>query len=160
MSEIIYLTHEWLEKLQAELHYLKNEKRMEIAEKLKEAISFWDLSENAEYAEARDEQAAVESRILELEEQLKNVEIIEDSKKKENKLSIWMKVVIVWVNGNDSKEEEYMIVGSKEADILAKPAKISNDSEVGKALIWKKKWDIVKVKSQAGINEYKIVDIK
>lgn len=160
MSEIIYLTHEGLEKLQAELSYLKNEKRLEIAEKLKEAISFWDLSENAEYAEARDEQAAVESRILELEEQLKNVEIIEDSKKKENKLSIWMKVTIVWVNGTDEKEEEYVIVGSKEADILAKPAKISNDSEVGKALIWKKKGDIIKVKSQAGVNEYKIVDIK
>lgn len=156
MSEIIYLTHEWLEKLQAELHYLKNEKRMEIAEKLKEAISFWDLSENAEYAEARDEQAAVESRIVELEEQLKNVQIIEDSKKKENKVSIGSKVVI----SNEWKEEEYAIVGSKEADILAKPAKISNDSEVGKALIWKKKWDIVKVKSQAWINEYKIIDIK
>ncbi len=156
MSEIIYLTHEWLEKLQAELHYLKNEKRMEIAEKLKEAISFWDLSENAEYAEARDEQAAVESRIVELEEQLKNVQIIEDSKKKENKVSIGSKVVI----SNEWKEEEYAIVGSKEADILAKPAKISNDSEVGKALIWKKKWDVVKVKSQAWINEYKIIDIK
>lgn len=156
MSEIIYLTHEWLDKLQAEFHYLKNEKRMEIAEKLKEAISFWDLSENAEYAEARDEQAAVESRIVELEEQLKNVQIIEDSKKKENKVSIGSKVVI----SNEWKEEEYAIVGSKEADILAKPAKISNDSEVGKALIWKKKWDVVKVKSQAWINEYKIIDIK
>ena len=156
MSEIIYLTHEWLDKLKAEFHYLKNEKRMEIAEKLKEAISFWDLSENAEYAEARDEQAAVESRIVELEEQLKNVQIIEDSKKKENKVSIGSKVVI----SNEWKEEEYAIVGSKEADILAKPAKISNDSEVGKALIWKKKWDVVKVKSQAWINEYKIIDIK
>lgn len=160
MSEIIYLTHEWLDKLQAELHYLKNEKRMEIAEKLKEAISFWDLSENAEYAEARDEQAAVESRILELEEQLKNVQIIEDSKKKENKVSIGSKVVIIWVNGNEAKEEEYAIVGSKEADILNVPAKISNDSEVGKALIWKKKWDIAIVKSQAWVNEYKILEIK
>ncbi len=156
MSEIIYLTHEGLEKLQAELSYLKNEKRMEIAAKLKEAISFWDLSENAEYAEARDEQASVESRILELEEQLNNVEIIEDHKKKENKVSIGSKVTI----SNEGKEEDYIIVGSKEADILNKPAKISNDSEVGKALIWKKKWDVVKVKSQAWINEYKIIDIK
>lgn len=156
MNEIIYLTHEGLEKLQAELSYLKNEKRMEIAAKLKEAISFWDLSENAEYAEARDEQASVESRILELEEQFKNVQIIEDSKKKENKVSIGSKVTI----SNEWKEEDYIIVGSKEADILNKPAKISNDSEVGKALIWKKKWDIVKVKSQAWINEYKIIDIK
>lgn len=156
MSEIIYLTHEGLEKLQGELHYLKNEKRMEIAAKLKEAISFWDLSENAEYAEARDEQASVESRILELEEQLNNVQIIEDSKKKENKVSIGSKVTI----SNEGKEEDYIIVGSKEADILNKPAKISNDSEVGKALIWKKKWDVVKVKSQAWINEYNIIDIK
>lgn len=156
MSEIIYLTHEGLEKLQAELSYLKNEKRMEIAAKLKEAISFWDLSENAEYAEARDEQASVESRILELEEQLNNVEIIEDHKKKENKVSIGSKVTI----SNEGKEEDYIIVGSKEADILNKPAKISNESEVGKALIWKKKWDVVKVKSQAWINEYKIIDIK
>jgi transcription elongation factor GreA len=129
---------------------------MEIAAKLKEAISFWDLSENAEYAEARDEQASVESRILELEEQLNNVQIIEDSKKKENKVSIGSKVTI----SNEGKEEDYIIVGSKEADILNKPAKISNDSEVGKALIWKKKWDVVKVKSQAWINEYNIIDIK
>ncbi|MDD5213050.1 MAG: transcription elongation factor GreA [Candidatus Gracilibacteria bacterium] len=156
MSEIIYLTHEGLEKLQGELSYLKNEKRMEIAAKLKEAISFGDLSENAEYAEARDEQSAVESRILELEEQLKNVQIIEDSNKKENKVSIGSKVTI----SNEGKEEDYIIVGSKEADILNKPAKISNDSEVGKALIGKKKGDVVKVKSQAGINEYKIIDIK
>ena len=80
-DQIIYLTQEGLEKLQEEFRYLKEEKRIEIAEKLKEAISFWDLSENSEYEDARNEQAQVELRITEVEDQLKHVEIIQEEKK-------------------------------------------------------------------------------
>lgn len=160
MSDIIYLTAEWLEKLQSELKYLKNEKRVEIAEKLKEAISFWDLSENSEYAEAREEQAYVESRILELEEQLKNVSIIAETKKSENKVNIGSKVTIIELENTEAKEATYIIVGSAESDILANPPKISNESQVGKALIGKKKWDTIKVKIASWINEYKILEIK
>ena len=75
----IYLTQEWLHNLEKELEHLKTVRRVEIAEKLKEAISFWDLSENSEYEDARNEQAQVEHRIADLEEQLKNVEIIEEA---------------------------------------------------------------------------------
>jgi len=95
MSEILYVTKEGLEKLQAELQYLKDVKRIEIAEKLKEAISYGDLRENSEYEEARSEQAQVEKRIADLEEQLKNVSIIEEEvKKKEKKIQIGSTVTI------------------------------------------------------------------
>ncbi len=154
----IYLTKEWLIKLQNELEELKTVKRIEIAEKLKEAISFWDLSENSEYEDARSEQAQVEKRILDLEEQLKHVELIDESKKDENKVKIWAVVVISEVG--KTEKETYKIVGTTEADILAPEPKISNESLVGKALIWKKKWETIKVKSQAWVFEYKIVEIK
>jgi len=159
MTKVIYVTQEWLEQLQNELKYLKEVKRIEIAEKLKEAISFWDLSENSEYEDARNEQAAVEKRILDLEAQLKNVEIIKewDDKKKSDKVTIGS---IVTIENIDTKEKEtYKIVGTMEADILAEQPKISNESLVWKTLLWKKKNDVVKVKAQGGTYEYKIVKI-
>jgi transcription elongation factor GreA len=159
MSEnVIYLTSEWLAKLKEELDYLKTVKRLEIAEKLKEAISFWDLSENSEYEDARNEQAQVEKRIIDLEEQLKNVVLIDESKKDENKVKIWAVVTIQEVWKDD--KETYKIVGSTESDILSPEPKISNESPVWKALIWKKKWDLVKVKAKAWNFEYKILEIK
>lgn len=159
MSEnLIYVTAEWLAKLQEELSYLKNTKRVEIAEKLKEAISFWDLSENSEYEDARNEQAQVEKRILDLEEQLKNVVLIDESKKDENKVKIGALVTITDTEKNEA--ETFKIVGTTEADILTTPAKISNESPIGKALIWKKKWDKIKVKTPGGVYEYKIDEIK
>lgn len=155
-GEYIYLTKEGLAKLKDELNYLKNEKRVEIAEKLKEAISYWDLSENSEYEDARNEQAQIESRIIELEEQLKNVKLIEeDNTKKENKIRIWSQVTIT--NLETKEKETYKIVGSTESDIFAN--KISNESAVWKVLIWKKKWDSVKVKAHSGTNEYKIEQV-
>jgi len=159
MSEnVIYLTADGLKKLQDELEYLKNTKRVEIAEKLKEAISFWDLSENSEYEDARNEQAQVEKRISDLEEQLKKVEIIDETEKSENKVTIWAKVTII---DTLSKEEwTYKIVGITESDILNELPKISNESPIWKALIWKKKWDIIKVKAPAWVFEYKILNIK
>ncbi len=155
----ILLTKEGLHKLEQELEYLKNEKRVEISEKLKEAISFWDLSENSEYEEARNEQAQVEKRIMDLEEQLKNVEVIDEKNaKKDDKIKIGS---IVTIENVETKEkDDYKIVGITETDILAKPKKISNESPVGKALIWKKKWATIKVTAPWGKFEYKILNVK
>ncbi len=158
MANIVYLTKQWLEKLNSELTNLKEVKRVEIAEKLKEAISFWDLSENSEYEEARNEQAQVEVRISDITEQLKHVEIIkEGNKSNSGKVNIWSSVTIM--NLSDKIESTYKIVWQTESDILAKDVKISNDSPIWKALIWRKKWDSVKFKAPAWNFEYKILNI-
>lgn len=160
MSEnTILLTQDGYQALVDELNHLKDVKRLEIAEKLKEAISFWDLSENAEYEEARNEQAQVEMRISEIEEQMKNVQIIkEDKGKKEDKVMMGTLVTILDVAENE--KQTYKIVGSTESSILADTPRISNESLIGKALLWKKKGDVVKVKAPAGVFEYKIVELK
>lgn len=133
-DNIIYLTQEGFVKLQEELKHLKEVKRVEIAEKLKEAISFGDLSENSEYEDARSEQAQVELRITDVEDQLKRVEIIkEDAAKKENKVTMGVTVTLISV---ESKEEEsYKIVGTTESDILGEAPKISNESPIGRAIL-------------------------
>ena len=161
MSEqIIYLTSEGLEKLKEELRSLKEEKRIEIAEKLKEAISFGDLSENSEYEDARNEQAQVELRITELEDQLKRVEIIKEEKKTTwaKKVNMWM-VVTIGETGTKDKES-YKIVGTTEADILAKVPTVSNESPIGKEILGKKKGDTFKLKNGSGNSvEYTILDV-
>jgi len=161
LEKTLYLTQEWLEKLQKELEYLKTEKRLEIAEKLKEAISFWDLSENSEYEDARNEQAQVELRILEIDEQLKHVELVKEDKgsKKVNKINIGSKWTILKVWDGNDKKEDFVLVGSTESDILSNPQKIGNESPIWTAIIWKKKGDTVKVKTPAGKLEYKILSI-
>ena len=158
MSKVIYLTQEWLELLIAELDSLKNSKRVEIAEKLKEAIEFWDLSENSEYEEARNEQALVEKRILDIEDQLKNVEIITDFWAN-NRIKIWSQVTIerIW---EESSINTYKIVWSTESDILSPEPRISNESPIGKALLWKKEWDKIKIKAPGGNFEFKIIEFK
>ncbi len=158
MADKILVTKEWLVKLQEELKYLKEVKRVEIAEKLKEAISFWDLSENSEYEDARNEQAAVEKRILDLESDLKNIEIISEDKSSKDKVTMWTVVTIEEVS--TKKKESLKIVGSTEADILVEIPRISNESLVWKAILGAKKWDIVKVNSDAGEIEYKIVKLE
>ncbi len=162
MSEqVIYLTQEGLAKLKEELRSLKEEKRVEIAEKLKEAISYGDLSENSEYEDARNEQAQVELRITELEDQLKRVEIIKEetkSKSWEKKINMWMQITIqeVW----EKQTEHYKIVGTTEADILAELPTISNESPVGKAVLGKKKGDTFSLKNGAGEKiEYTILEV-
>lgn len=160
-DEFVYLTLEWLEKLKGELEYLKTEKRVEIAEKLKEAISYWDLSENSEYEDARNEQAQIETRIKEIEVQLKNVKIVE-VEAHENAVQIGSLVKIQLISDSikwESPEEEYKIMGSTEADILSIPPRISNESPVWKALMWKKVWTKVKVNAPAGKKEYKIISL-
>lgn len=158
MSNTIFLTKEWLVKLEQELENLKSVKRVEIAAKLKEAISFWDLSENSEYEDARNEQAQVELRISDLEEQLKKVEIIKETSDKSEKVNMWSKVEVQNV---ETKEiETFKIVGSTESDILAEIPMISNESPVWNALLWKKKWDKVTIKAKSESFEYKILSIK
>jgi transcription elongation factor GreA len=130
------LTQAGLAELQEELRFLREEKRVDIAEKLKEAISYGDLSENAEYQEARDEQAQVELRIAELEELLKpgNYSLIEEEsggKKKKSGINVGSEVTLIESSSKDTIT--YLIVGSQEANILE--GKISNESPLGKALI-------------------------
>lgn len=156
MAKPIYLTHEGLEKLQNELSHLKEVTRVEIAEKLKEAISFGDLSENAEYEEARNEQAQVEKRILDLEEQLKNVEIIEEDTD-HDKVTMGSVVTIKSIETNE--EVAYKIVGSTEANILAETPMISNESPIGKAILGKKTGNTVKVSTPSGKFEYQVTKI-
>ena len=157
----ILLTQAWLAELQEELRVLREEKRVEIANKLKEAISYWDLSENAEYQEARDDQAQVELRIAELEEMLKsgNYELIMDEgsgKKKKSGINVGATVVVSEVG---TKEKiTYTIVGSQEASILE--GKISNESPLGKSLIGKNLQDVVSVVAPSGKKEYTILEIK
>ncbi len=157
MSKIIYVTAEWLKKLQDELTHLKDVARVEVADKLKEAISFWDLSENAEYEEARNLQSQVEVRITELEGQLKNIELIDEETKDTSKVNMWDTVTIVCTT--DNEELVYKIVWTTESDVLAVPQRISNECVIGKALMWKKKGTTIKAKSNAGTKEYKIIKI-
>ncbi len=160
-DSFIYLTQEGLEKLQEEYRYLKEDKRVEIAEKLKEAISYGDLSENSEYEDARNEQSQVELRITEVEDQLKNVKLIEeDTKTKswEKKVNMGM-TVTVQEEGNKDKDT-YKIVGTTEADILADVPKVSNESQFGKSLLGKKKGDTFSLKNGAGESiSYKILEV-
>ncbi|MFZ2255985.1 MAG: transcription elongation factor GreA [Patescibacteria group bacterium] len=155
----ILLTSSGLAELQEELRVLREEKRVEIANKLKEAISYGDLSENAEYQEARDDQAQVELRIAELEELLKpgNYEIIEEEKsgkKRKAGINVGATVTVEEVTSKD--KITYIIVGSQEASIL--DGKISNESPLGKAIVGKNVGDTISVVSPAGKKEYVIVE--
>lgn len=157
-DKLTLITKEGLEKLKEELNFLKEVKRKEVAERLKEAISYGDLSENAEYEEAKNEQAFVEGRILELEEKIKFAKIIDDRTKSGVTVQLGSVVVIQNSSGRNKLEEEYTIVGSTEADPINH--KISNVSPVGRALIDKRVGDVVKVSAPAGMIEYKIARIK
>ncbi len=162
MSKKIFLTQDWLKDLQNELTSLKEVKRSEIAERLKEAISFWDLKENSEYEDARNEQAHVELRIQEIEDILKNYELIDDSKtdsKKEKKVIIGSFVTISsLMEGHEWEKETFKIVWTTESDIYDN--KISNESPIWNSLLWKIVWDKIKWKSPAWEFNYKILEIK
>lgn len=157
MADKIFVTQEGFNKMEIELKHLRDVERVNIAERLKEAISFWDLSENAEYEEARNVQSQVEVRISELEDQLKNIEIIDETKKDTSKINMGDKVELKEIS---SWEKSLLfVVGTTESDVLSEPMKISNESPVWKALMGKKKGTTVKVKSNSGITEYKILEI-
>ena len=148
------MSREGVKELEDELNDLIVNKRNEIAEKLKEARAQGDLSENAEYDAAKDEQRDVEARIEQIEEILKNVEIYDDAKKTD-KVSMGSKVKILDVELNE--ELEYKIVGSQEANILK--GKISNESPIGRALIGAKVGQVVSVETESGTFDYKVVSI-
>ena len=150
------VTKEGLAKLMEELNQLRDVKRKEIAERIKEAISYGDLSENSEYEEAKNEQAFVEGRIIELEEKVKYAKIIEE---KTHLATVQLGTNVLVRNTKDRKgqSEKYIIVGSTEADPISH--KISNASPVGAALLDKRKGDLVKVKVPTGTIEYEIVQL-
>lgn len=156
-SKVTLVTKDGLAKLREELDYLQNVKRKEVAERLKEAISYGDLSENSEYEEAKNEQAFVEGRIVELEEKVKYARIIEE-KQHVATVQLGTKVVIRNVASKKADPEEFIIVGSTEANPLEH--KISNESPVGGALLDKKKGDIVKVEIPDGVVEYEIMQLE
>ncbi len=156
-NKITLVTKEGLQKLKAELDELKNVRRREVAERIKEAISYGDLSENSEYEEAKNEQGFVEGRIQELEEKIKFAKVIEE-KQHLATVQLGTKVTIRIVGRKKSEPEEYIIVGSTEADPLAH--KISNESPVGAAVLEKAKGDVVKVIAPDGVLEYEILQLE
>lgn len=149
------LTYEGLKKLEDELEQLKVVKRKEVAAKIKEAREQGDLSENAEYDAAKDEQRDIEARIEDIEKILKNAEVVVEEEADLNKISIGCSVKILDVEFDE--ELEYKIVGSTEANSLK--GKISNESPVGKALLGKQVGDMVTVETQVGELQYKILSI-
>lgn len=151
----VLLTAEGLKNLEDELQDLKINRRKEIAEKIKEARSQGDLSENAEYDAAKEEQAAVEARIVNIEKMLRNVEVISENENNKNKISLGSKVKLLDIELNE--EFIYTIVGSTESD--PQNGKISNESPLGHTLIGHCAKDIVNVNSPSGIIKYEILEI-
>ena len=156
-QEKVLLTKEGLRKLKEELEELKTVRRKEVAERLKEAISYGDLSENAEYEEAKNEQAFVEGRVLELEKKIRNAKIISDKHAKKSKTVEIGSQVTVHEKGGRDEGETYTIVGSTEANPIEH--KISNESPIGSALIGRSKGEVVEVQAPGGKFRYEIVKI-
>ena len=155
MAKQTVLTQEGLKKLEDELEELKTIKRRDIAEKIKVALSFGDLSENSEYDEAKNEQGMIEARIAEIEATLMNVKIIDADALSTEHVQLGNRVTV-----KDIEENEIIvlhIVGSKEVDIKAN--KISDESPIGKALLGHQKGDTVDVEAPAGVLKFEIIDI-
>jgi transcription elongation factor GreA len=155
LKEVI-LTPEGYKKLQEEIEYLSNDKRREVADRIRVAREFGDIAENAEYDDAKNEQALLEHRIATLEERLRNARVIEKKEISKDVVSIGSKVKLRDVDAK--RTVEYHIVGSAEAN----PAenKLSNESPVGKAIIGHKKGETVEVVAPRGSMKYKILEIK
>ena len=152
----VILTQEGFDKLEEELNYLKTEKRTEIAERIKVALGFGDLSENSEYDEAKSAQAANENKIAELENKIRFARIIDESEIDTKTVQIGN---IVTVHDEEFDEDvQYTIVGSTEVDLAQN--KISNESPMGAALLGAKKGQVVSVDAPAGVMKYKILAIK
>ena len=156
MDEKVFMTQEGLQRTKERLNYLKSEKRHEVANKIAEARSYGDLSENSEYDLAREEQASVEAEIFELETKLKSAEIIDTKKINTSKVNIGCKVSITNVKTNQTVE--YKIVGDTDSDPLN--GLISNVSPIGAGLMGKKAGEIATIKTPAGIVQFKVVKIK
>lgn len=150
------LTYQGLQKLEDELQNLKVVRRKEVAQKIKEAREQGDLSENAEYDAAKDEQRDIEARIEELEKILKNAEVVDEEEVDLDKISVGCQVKILDIEFDE--ELEYKVVGSTEANSLT--GRISNESPVGRAIMGASVGDIVTVETPAGDLQYKILEIQ
>ena len=150
------LTYAGLKQYEDELQNLKVVRRKEVAQKIKEAREQGDLSENAEYDAAKDEQRDIELRIEELEKLLKNAEVVVEDEIDTDKINVGCKVKLL--DMEDNEEMEFYIVGSTEANSLQN--KISNESPVGHALIGRGVGDVVDVETQAGVIQYKVLEIQ
>ena len=158
MGEIqeVILTQEGYNKLEEQLNYLKTEKRTEIAESIKTARGFGDLSENSEYDEAKTAQRENEEEIAELEQKIRNAKIIDEAEIDTKTVQIGNLVKLLDIEFNE--EVEYTIVGSTEVNLAEN--KVSNVSPIGKALLGRKKGETVDVDAPAGVVQYKILAIK
>jgi len=154
MSKDVILTQDGLAKLQEELEHLSTDKRREVAERIKEAREFGDISENSEYDDAKNEQAMVEAKIAQLEERLRSAQVIDASSIDTDVVRIGSRV---HVKDEGGKSAKYTIVGSAEASPVE--LKLSNESPVGKALLGKKRGDEVKVQTPKGSRKLKITKI-
>lgn len=155
MAKQVMLTAEGLKQLEEELDYLKGEKRKEIAEKIKVARSYGDLSENSEYDDAKNEQAMLEARIVTIEATLKNAVLIDEEGITNEHIHLGSKVKLMNLKLN--REVEYKIVGSNETN--PSEGKISDESPVGMALIGHAVGDVVEVETPAGVMGYKVLEI-
>lgn len=155
MTEPTYLTPEGAERLQAELQHLKTTAREELARRLREAISMGDLSENADYHKAKEDQGFLEGRIQELERLLSNAVIVEPKAGKYETVDIGATVTI---QEADFDPETYLLVGAKEAD--PRKGKISHESPMGKALLGKRAGDLITVQTPNGSIQVKVVSVE
>ncbi len=155
-EKVTLVTKDGLDKLKEELDHLKTVKRKEVAERIKEAISYGDLSENSEYEEAKNEQAFLEGRVLELEAKVKHARIITETRKTKS-VQLGSTVHLRNLTKGKDELEIYTIVGSTETDVF--DGRISNESPVGSSLLDKQKGDKIKVVVPAGAVEYQIMKI-
>lgn len=156
MENQTLLTVDGLKKIEVKLEHLKAVRRREVAERIKQAIEYGDISENSEYEDAKNEQAFIEGEILTLEKMLRNAKIIEQGELSTENVTLGCKVILKDLEFGD--ELEYTIVGSAEADPME--FRISNESPVGQAIIGQKVGSTVEVNVPAGILKYKILEIK
>lgn len=155
MEKDVILTKEGLEKLQDELKNLKTVRRKEVADRIKQAIDFGDISENSEYDDAKNEQAFIEGRISKLEHMLHNVTVIDDSGNDADSIAVGSRVTVLDVELNE--EEVYRIVGTVEADPMKNM--ISNESPLGVALLGRIAGDTIEVQAPIGMITYKVTAV-
>jgi transcription elongation factor GreA len=153
----VILTPEGFDKLQKELETLTTVRRRDVADRIREAREFGDISENSEYDDAKNEQAMLENQIAKLEEQLRAARVIDSSEVSRDTVSLGSQVTVEHEGG---KKATYMIVGSAEADPLSEPARISNESPVGRALLGRKKGEKLDVAVPQGTLKLKVAAIK
>jgi transcription elongation factor GreA len=152
----VLLTKEGLHKLETELEHLKSVRREEVAERIKQAIAFGDISENSEYEDAKNEQAFIEGRIISLEKTLKNARLMEDDEIRTDVVSLGSRITLKEVKSG--REVNVTLVSSVESKL--RDGKISDESPVGKAVMGKKVGSTVKVEAPAGTIKYKIMKVE